>query len=57
MEEIIKAKKELSNEIERLVNEFMSKHGDMAIDIETASTWDGNKQGNQTYLVKVILSI
>ena len=57
MEELIKDKKELSNEIGRLINEFMSKHGDMTIDIETSATWDGNKEGKRTYLVKVILSI
>lgn len=57
MEEIIKDKKELSNEITRLINEFMSKHGDMGIDIETSATWNGHKEGKQTYFAKVVLSI
>jgi hypothetical protein len=57
MEEIIKSKKELSKEIERLINEFMSKHGGMGIDIETLAFWDGNKKGKKTYKVNVSLSI
>lgn len=57
MEKLIKSKKELSAEVEKLINEFMLTHGDMGIDIDVLASWDGNKAGKMSYKVKVTLSI
>ncbi|MEN6624538.1 MAG: hypothetical protein ABFD50_23700 [Smithella sp.] len=60
LDELLKRKRKLQNEITSMINNFMEENGDMDIDIETSSYWDKSNEGvnrKMTYKAKVIISI